>query len=171
MKKFFKDKIVTGSIIVATVILALVAILTAMRLYQSRTEPVAPTAPREPEAGDRRGETQACQELTFTLTQETPTPSPTGQPSSTPTPTDTMTSNPTPTNTPTPTGGIGGDSNSTPTNTPAPTNTQIAQATPTTSPDQAATTDQLPDAGFEIPTIIMSGMGVLIILLAFAFAL
>lgn len=53
MKNFFKNKIVTGLVIVATVILAGVAIFTALRLYQLREESISPSSPEsEPFAWD-----------------------------------------------------------------------------------------------------------------------
>jgi len=63
-----KKKISTIAIILTTVILAGVAIFTAIRLYQLRNQPVAPTAPTsQPRAAEQ------CS-LTFTLTPETTTP-------------------------------------------------------------------------------------------------
>ncbi len=59
MKDFLKGKVVTGVVLVATVVLAGVAIFTALRLYQLRRESVAPTAPEsEPAAWD-------CSKYTF----------------------------------------------------------------------------------------------------------
>ena len=48
MKDLLKNKMATSLVVVATVILAGVAIFTALRLYQLRTSPVSPTAPSEP---------------------------------------------------------------------------------------------------------------------------
>src|SRR3972149_5719509 len=81
MKSFFKNKIVTVLILVATLVLAGIAIFTAIRLYQLRQQPVAPTAPTsEPKAAPPA----SCTQLTFTLTGEspsqTPPPSPHGHP-------------------------------------------------------------------------------------------
>lgn len=62
-----KNKIVTVGIIIATLILAGVAIFTAIRLYQLRQEAVAPTAPTsKPKAQEVP---IACQSLAFTLQQ------------------------------------------------------------------------------------------------------
>ncbi|OGM05169.1 hypothetical protein A2715_03365 [Candidatus Woesebacteria bacterium RIFCSPHIGHO2_01_FULL_39_32] len=61
MKDLFKGKVVTALVVIATVILAGVAIFTAVRLYQLRREPVAPTAPEsEPAAWD-------CSKYTFSV--------------------------------------------------------------------------------------------------------
>ena len=57
MKDFLKNKVVTSVIVVATVILAGVAIFTALRLYQLRKQAVTPT---EPFAWD-------CQNYTFSV--------------------------------------------------------------------------------------------------------
>ncbi len=71
-----KNKIATIGIIIATLILAGVAVFTAIRLYQLRKEAVAPTAPTsKPKA---QVVPIACQSLAFTLGQ-TPTPTPTGR--------------------------------------------------------------------------------------------
>src|SRR3989337_1792515 len=94
-----KNKIVTVLIIFATVILAGVAIFTAVRLYQLRQEPVAPTAPESKPKADTAAQPQACKELAFVI--ETPNITPSPGPSKTPTPTASKT--PTPTKTPSPT--------------------------------------------------------------------
>jgi len=47
MKKFIKTKAITGIIVVATILLAGVAIFTALRLYQLGSEPVSPASPEE----------------------------------------------------------------------------------------------------------------------------
>lgn len=86
MKDFLKNKIVTVLILVATIILAGVAIFTAIRLYQLRQEAVAPTAP---ESKPKAAAPQACETLVFTLSTSTSSPSPsasaTVSPTSTPT--------------------------------------------------------------------------------------
>lgn len=154
-----KKKIVTVLIVIATVILAGVAVYTAIRLYQLRQEAVAPTAPAEPEAAALVIE--ECTQLAFTIGEE-PTPTPTETPTPTPTPTGTVTPTPTGTVTPTPTSTPG------PTATPtsAPTETPIAQATPT--PTEAA---ELPEAGVSYPTIIGAGVGILLIIASLLLAL
>ena len=61
MQEFLKGKIVTGLIVIATVILAGVAIFTALRLYQLRRESISPTSPEsQPQAWD-------CSKYTFAL--------------------------------------------------------------------------------------------------------
>src|SRR3972149_4025862 len=77
MKDFLKNKLVTALIVIGTVILAGVAIFTAIRLYQLRTRPVAPTAPESTPAASEEEEPQACQQLAFTLTLPSNTPTPT----------------------------------------------------------------------------------------------
>lgn len=86
-----KNKFTVIGIILTTVILAGVAIFTAMRLYQTRTAPVAPNVPSSKPKAQEVATTapNACQ-LSFTLTTTTPTP------------TSTATSTPTTTATPVP---------------------------------------------------------------------
>lgn len=61
MKDFFKGKFVTGLIVAATVILAGVAIFTAVRLYQLRRENISLTGPEsEPAAWD-------CKKYSFSV--------------------------------------------------------------------------------------------------------
>ncbi len=82
-----KKRIVTILIVIATLALAGVAVFTAIRLYQLRQEPVAPTAPTsQPQAATTA---ESCTALAFTLT--TPTDSPTATPSGSPTATPTTT--------------------------------------------------------------------------------
>lgn len=64
MKNFFKGKIGTILILLATLILAGVAVFTAIRLYQLRSQPVAPNVPA---SIPRAAETTTCS-LSFTLT-------------------------------------------------------------------------------------------------------
>ncbi len=155
-----KKKIVTVLIVIATVILAGVAVYTAIRLYQLRQEAVAPTAPAESEAAAPTIE--ECTELFFTIGELTPTPTPTA----TPTPTGTVTPTPTPTATPTPTGTV----TPTPTGTvtPTPTSTPGPTTTPTPTPTEAA---ELPEAGISYPTIIGAGVGILLLIASLLLAL
>ena len=169
MKEFITKNLSSMLIGLATVVLGGVAIFTAYRLYQLRTEPVAPTAPQSfPQAEEEN--IVSCQQLTFSI-QETPTPTGTLTPSLTPTATQTPTFTPTPTGTLNPT--------QTPTNTPVPTGTdtpQGATSTPTSTPTtgqlaQATPTDTtstLPDAGSSIPSIIMLTLGALLLLITYA---
>lgn len=157
MRDFFKSKLATGIIVAATVILAGIAIFTALRLYQLRQEPVAPTAPTEPRA--TAPEPIACQQLAFTLTTEEPTPTPTGEP------TPTTTSAPTPTEPPV--GGTDPTPTPTPTTTPTPTPTsgEIAAVSPTPGGDA------LPDAGVASPTIFGISLGALLLIMSLMLAL
>lgn len=173
-----KNKITTVVIIIATVVLAGVAIFTAIRLYQLRQEAVAPTAPEsKPEAGIEA--ISRCTPLSFEVTCATTTPTPTPKATATPTatakatPTATATATPTPTPTatatatPTPTTGAG-TSTPTPTTgpgTPTPTSTSIsAAATATPTSASLAEEPSLPDAGISFPTIIGIGIGVLLLI-------
>ena len=102
MKNFFKSKLATAIVLITTVVLAGIAIFTAMKLYQLRSTSVAPNAPSSiPHAQEASPSPspKSCQLLTFTLA--TPTPTPTVPPGSTPTPTPTATATPGPTATPT----------------------------------------------------------------------
>jgi len=60
MQDFIKSKLVTSLIIVATIILAAVAVFTALRLYQLRSESISLTGPEEPKAWD-------CSKYTFNV--------------------------------------------------------------------------------------------------------
>lgn len=118
MKNLLKGKIATGIILLATFMLAGVAIFTAVRLYELRSTSVAPNVLVSlPKAVDViiliLGAIANNCSLTFTLT-----PTLTASPSPTPTPTPTVTPTPTPT----------------PTVTPTPTATPTTTATPTVTP-------------------------------------
>jgi len=176
-----KNKIATIGIIIATVILAGVAVFTAVRLYQLRQEAVAPTAPTsKPKAQEVP---LACQSLAFTL-GSTPTPTPTATPTSTATPTPTAT----PTNPPgepnSCNGTCGSNTNcnsglfcysgfcrnpSCPTQTSCscPGGTSTPRVTATPAPTQAS----LPDAGTSLPTIFGIGIGTLLLIGAIILAL
>jgi uncharacterized repeat protein (TIGR01451 family) len=67
MKNFFKGKFGTIIIVLFTLILASVAIFTALRLYQLRQQPVAPNVP----SSIPRASENACS-LSFTVTPQTP---------------------------------------------------------------------------------------------------
>lgn len=179
-----KNKIATIGIIIATLILAGVAVFTAVRLYQLRKEAVAPTAPTsKPKAQEVP---VACTSLAFTLGA---TPTPTASPTATPTPTGSPTVTPTPTTTGVPNscnGTCGSDSNclsgyyfcynghcrdrscpdredctcpGTPTATP--------RVTTTPTPTQPS----LPTAGVSLPTIFGIGIGSLLLIGALILAL
>lgn len=161
MINLLKNKIATVLIVIATVILAGVAVFTALRLYQLRKESVVPTVPEsQPEATEvqPQPETESCKELTFNLAGPTTTPTraftitPTQKPTSTPTPTNTLT----PTSTPTTPPGSGGNGEN-PTATRAPTPTTQA--------------DELPAAGVSIPTILGFGFALMLIMISLALVL
>ena len=189
MKNLFKNKLATTALVIITVLLAGVAVFTAIKLYQLRQESVSPATPDETGATGQDISTIACKAVAFTIsTENTPTPTatvtqtPTKTPSNTPTvtPTDSPTGSPTstptgtltPSNSPTPTDKpIGGTS---PTNTPTlfPTNTptppsggEISAVSPT--PGGSA----LPEAGVSLPTLLRFAVGILLILGAFLLAL
>lgn len=141
-------------IAIATVVLGAIAVITAIKLYQLREKPVAPTAP---ESKPRAVSPQCTLEFSLAVTPTptptgslTPTPTPTG--SLTPTPTPTATGTPGPTATPTPTGTPGPTATPTPTPPPGATSTPTppgATATPTTY--KAAV--EIPVSGFSLPTL------------------
>ena len=124
-----KKNLVLIGIILLTIVLAALSVITALKIKQLGTQPVAPSAPQsEPEAtyDDTIPEipptTDACRKTFLVALAPTATPTPTG--TLTPTPTGTLT--PTPTSTPKP--GV-----------------TTAQATPTEV--------QLPAAGLKLPTL------------------
>ena len=70
-----RNKIITTLIIIATIILAGIAIFTAIRLYQLRKETVAPTAPEKSKAQVVPTPTpgyEACSALSFTISTPAP---------------------------------------------------------------------------------------------------
>src|SRR3972149_11281342 len=127
MRDFIRNNSVTVLTIAGSLILAVVAVFTAIRLYQLRQRAVAPTPPEKPFAEEVSPSptvtptvpsiqlppaSEQCQ-VTFEIGGPPPT--------ETPTPTLTSTPSPTPTNTPTPT--------KTPTPTPTATKTPTPTAT------------------------------------------
>lgn len=171
MEKLRKN-LPTILIVTATVVLAGIAIFTALRLYQLRQQ-ATPTAPEsQPEAcidckpsptSTPTPSVEKCEDLVFriTIVSQTPTPTPTGTMTPTPTPTATSTPTPTPTGTQTPT--------PTPTNTP--TGTPAATSTPTPTKTVAQTsptpeTPSLPQAGSIAPTMLAITLGALLIIWA-----
>lgn len=102
MKNTFKGKFGTTLVVLATIILAGVAIYTAIRLYQLRQQPVAPNVPSSiPQAAANVG---SCSALAFTLASGSPSPSPSGSPTASPSPTPTGSATPTTSPTPAPSG-------------------------------------------------------------------
>lgn len=126
-----------------TVVLAGIAVFTAIRLYQLRSQRVAPTAPEE------QAQAQA----------PTSTPTPTLRPTSTPTPTGSGTGTPTPT------------SRLSPTLTPRLSPTASVSATPTTKLTITPTKATLPDAGVSFPTIVGVSTGLLLVIASVLLAL
>jgi hypothetical protein len=184
------SKLGTALIITATVILAGVAIFTAFRLYQLRQQAVAPNAPSSNPKADTITPTNNCN-LTFTLSTGTPTATPTGSstPTATPTGSSTATPTPTPSGTPNSCGGTcGSDANCasgyyicyngfcrdkscpdetdcTCKGTTSPTPTISSTVTP------APTEASLPVSGTNWPTLMGTGIGILVILGAVILAL
>ena len=145
MKNFFKGKAATFIIILATFVLAGVAIFTAIRLYQLRQTSISPISPSSKPAAQ---EVSQCS-LSFTLTVSTPTATPTGTATATP--------SSTPTGTPT----------ATPTSTPTTTSTASPAGTPTFTPTPKGTgtpAPELPASGIDWPTIAGAWVGVMVIL-------
>jgi hypothetical protein len=165
MRDFLKNKVVTVLIVIATVILAGVAIFTAIRLYQLRQESVAPSAPEsKPAAATPQPTYEACSSLAFTITQEaTPTPTPTSTATTSPTATPTLPPGATETPTPTATATLPPGATATPT----PTSTLIAEG-PTATPTEAPS---LPEAGIPTPTILGVGVGFILLIISLALAL
>lgn len=159
---FFKNKIATFLVVIATFILSGVAIFTAVKLYQTRQKPVAPTAPEsEPQA----------QIITPSII-ETPTPT-----VSYPEEEDkrylAFTINESLAATPTPTVELVAQVTPAATATLTPTPTAIVTATPTATLTPTATTTptQLLDAGTSLPTIIAIGFSFLLIMGALLLAI
>lgn len=177
MKNLFKGKLGTVLILLATLVLAGVAVFTAVRLYDLRNQSVAPNVPSSiPHAQ----EVSTCS-LSFSLTTSTSTPTET--PTTTPTPTgsSTPTETPTPTGTPNSCNGTCGsnfncqgglmcyqgfcrnpscttDSSCGCGGTSTPTSTPTGTSTPT--PTQPA----LPNTGVDWPTIGGFGVGIFVII-------
>ena len=154
-----KKNLVLVGIILLTIVLAVLSVITALKIKQLGTQPIAPSVPQsEPEAADTIPEippsADSCRKSFTVALAPTSTPTPTGTltptPTSTPTPTGTLTPTPTPTETPTPT----------PTGTLTPTPTGTLTPTPTSTPKPTAviaqaipTEAELPTAGLKIPTV------------------
>jgi len=114
-----------------SLILAIIVIASARKLYQLREKPIAPTAPEPAPAAEITPVSDPC---AFIICLATPTPTVT--PTSTPTPTVTPTITPTITPTPTPT----------PTLTVTPTPTVIITPTPTITTTPTPTSTPTPTA-------------------------
>lgn len=164
---FLKKNGVTVVILIATLILAGIAVFTAIRLYQLRQEPVALNQPAStPAAQGNELENSQCK-LSFTIQLATSSPtgsaSPTASASSSPVSSPTVSPTTTPTASPTqpPTGG-----NPTPTpKTPNPTAVPTAQSTSSPTPIG------LPNAGVTLPTLLGIVAGILLLSSAVLIAL
>jgi hypothetical protein len=196
MKDFLKKNTLTLTIVLATIILAGIAIFTAIKLYQLRQESVAPNAPESNPAAATTAPIVTCQTLTFSIS--TPTPSPSG--SASPTPTPTVTASPTPAPQCGTTCGTNSDCPSTmvcyvgvcrnpscttssscvcqtATPTPTATATPVITASPTPAPtstpiaQSTATPEPLPVTGIETPTILGITAGAVLLILGLAFVL
>ncbi len=97
MRDFFRNKVVTVLILAATLILAGIAVFTAIRLYQLRQQAVAPTAPTKPKAAAPA----ACSPLSFTVSAATLAPTSTATATAAPTATATARPTATPSKAPT----------------------------------------------------------------------
>jgi len=153
MKNFLKGKVATVIIVVSTLILAGIAIFTAIRLYQLRNVSVSPNVPEsQPEAAGVVTITR-CTPITITcaaISTPTPTASPTATATATPTPepTATVTASPHATATATPI--------RTPTRTPTATSTSIAQTTPLPVPATGVSWSSILGIGVGMGAIILS---------------
>lgn len=157
MANFFKNKVVTGLIVSATVMLAGVSVFAAYRLYklgQNEKTPTSSVAETIETQSDHEPEvTTSAEELAFEIQAQGISPNPTETP--TQAPTQIPTSPPTPTVTPIATT----------------TPTLAATTTPTPIPTEAIKTTSLPDAGVGMPTIFSLGFGSLLIILAIFLAI
>jgi len=159
------SKLGTILIIITTVILAGIAIFTAIRLYELRQEPVAPNVPESLPKAENVAPVNNCS-ITFTISGPTESPIPTL--TATPTTTAMATATPLTTLTPTPTGYIAPTPTATPTKAAAtPTSTSVSVNTTTPTPTEAS----LPQSGTGWPTLFGAGFGILIILGAILLAL
>lgn len=185
MMNFLKKNWVTVLIVLATLVLAGIAIFTALRLYQLRQQPVAPTAPSSKPAA--AGPSTQCT-TSFTLgvvPSGTASPSPTGTATASPS----GTASPSPTGTPTPPLSCGDacSSNADCTNNMVCSNglcrnpsclsatnciCATATPTPTATPSGTATAaPSLPESGTSYPAIIGVVAGILLLVGAFVLAL
>lgn len=186
MKNVFKGKVATIIIILATFVLAGVAIFTAVRLYQLRQTSISPISPSsKPAAQEIPTAPPAIAStciLDFTLATGTPSATPTATPSGTPTGTPTATPTATPTQTPVAqcntsctansgcpsnlmcyiaTGATTGNCR----NTACQTDSDCICATATPTPKPTGTPlAELPQSGVDWPTVAGAWIGVMVIL-------
>jgi len=137
MKESFKKNWLSFLIVLVTTILAAVAVITAVRIYELRNQSIAPTAP-----GSKPKAVSPQCTLVFSIVTPTLTPTPTGILTPTPTPTPISTVSPT--------------------STPTPTSPPQSQAIPT--PTDYVAQAKLPQAGITMPTVGAFFGGVILLL-------
>jgi len=183
MRNILKGKAATVIIILATFILAGVAIFTAIRLYQLRQTSISPISPSSKPAAQELPSTNTCS-LNFSLTVSTATPTSTASATPTASPSGTPTATPTATPTPTP---VAQCNTSCTTNSGCPSNLMCYIATGATTGNCRNTTCQtdsdcvcatatptskatgtpaptLPNSGVDWPTVAGAWVGVMVIL-------
>ncbi len=153
-----KNKFTIIGIVTTTIILAGIAIFTAVKLYQTRYKIVAPNIPSSRPSAQEIGTTPSTCQLNFTISTTAIVENiSTGSPSSSPSPTATSTIKATGTASPTATSTATSTIKATGTASPTATSTTaVKTSTPTTEPS-------LPNAGTTWPTIFGVGFGLLII--------
>lgn len=139
-----KGKIGTIAVLILTLVLAGIAVFTAIRLFKLRQEAVAPSAPTSKPKAQETAAPATCAALAFNLTTSTDTPTPTTTETATPTTTSTSTATPTATS----------------------TSTATARSTAT-----ATAAASLPEAGISTPTILGFSLGIVLLLVSFALVL
>ena len=166
-------KVGTILIVVATVILAGVAVFTAFRLYDLRQQTVAPNAPSSNPKAESVSPTpvSACSMSFIISAESSPTPTPTG--SSTPTPTASATPTPTSSGEPNSCGGTCGSNSNCASgyycyngycrNPSCPEDTDCVCPGSTTTTSASPTEASLPQSGTNWPTFAGVGLGILIV--------
>lgn len=159
MKNFFKTKFSVVLIIISTLVLAGIAVFTALRLYKLRQESIAPTAPEsKPEAAGTakpapvpsvtRSDSK-CEVFSFTLAVD-PSPSPSEEPIPSPS------EYPSPSPSEQPIASPSEQPISSPT-------TYYTTAEPTTTVSEVS----LPEAGISTPTLFGIGIGSFLLITSF----
>lgn len=194
MKDFIKKNITNLVLAASILILGIIAVIIAIRLYNLRRQAVAPTAPESKPSAQEQISTQACEEAVFELEQvsyscnsncesdsDCQSVNPdyicyqtsgekrcrlAGNPQSeTCTPAAQPTPSPSPTPTPTPTPISQPLGGSTPTPTPIKTSTPTPSASPTPTPTSSPTPlPDLPVSGTTIQSIIGIAIGAFILI-------
>ncbi|MBI2590902.1 MAG: hypothetical protein HYW33_03445 [Candidatus Blackburnbacteria bacterium] len=158
-------------LIVSTVVLALVAVGTALWLYQLQSQPVAPNVPESQPKATAPSQANCTSSVNFTLAAagtdspatptSTPTPTPTRAIGGPVSPTATLTPTPKPTATSTPA--------ATPTSAASSTSTSGSQATAT--PTSATSSETLPNVGVSWPVVAGISAGALVLFIGILLAL